>query len=155
LFLSHRLSHSPPVVKQGVALLTVGITQGRRLVLYTPERAFVPTSSTVWLTICSPVPAAFLSRLPTGCLCCLGTDLPHRVLVLRISPLPPWLKEAVLSSSAQLWCPRSAPQMFLHVFCCFIPFRLGQSSASCFLLGPGTCIYRALSFHFPSDLWEL
>jgi hypothetical protein len=76
--------------------------------------------------------ASHLSRLPIGCLCYLGSDFLHVVLVLKISHKP---SLGSLLSSGQAGCTKL--QMFLRVFCCFNLFRFRQSSASCCLKGPG------------------
>jgi hypothetical protein len=90
-----------------------------------PERAFVPGHSTMWLHFCSPVPAALLSRLSAGHLCCLDAILLHAVLLLKGSALPAVLGKLVLPSrqsiGAQLQhaAGSASLQKFRSVFCCF------------------------------------
>jgi hypothetical protein len=93
------------------------------------------------------VPAAILSRLPAGHLCCLGTDLLHVVLLVKVSALPALLGEPVLGSSARR---NASLQMFLHIFCCFTPFRFRQNSAS-HCLWDLWCVFRGPQF--PCSFW--
>jgi hypothetical protein len=79
------------------------------------------------------VPEAVLSRTPTGHLC-LGADLLHAVLVLKVSSLSAWLRELVLGSGAGATRGLNL-QKFLHILCCFTPFWFGQCSASHCLWG--------------------
>jgi hypothetical protein len=73
-----------------------------------PERAYV----LAW------VPIALLSRLPAGHLCCLGIDLLHLGLVMKVSVQSALLgeREPVLGPSAT---GSANLQAFLQVFCCF------------------------------------
>jgi hypothetical protein len=104
----------------------VSSTHGKFAV--SPERAFVLGHSTMQLHFCSPVLPAVLCRLPAGAFVSQAPSFSTWFLCWRFqlsqnSSGNRWLCPAPTLGSAAGAVGSASLQTFLHVFCCFDPFR--------------------------------